>query len=83
MNWNPSDPRSLLNVMTELLSEYQKHQQEIMRDLSMLHFEYNSLLEESEGFQLKPEDIEVHVTKRAQVQFISVLYSFIQSNTDI
>ena len=74
MDWDATDPGSLLRVMQELVVEYEAWQLEVISRSSVLNFQYTSLLEsektdaEPDNVRINKDDVEVHVTQKAGSQ---------------
>ena len=68
MNWDPSDPTSLLRAVQELLEEYEAWQEEVISRCSLLHFQYTSLFDggEDNEIELDRKHVEVHVTQKKE-----------------
>jgi len=65
VNWEPADPKGLIYVVSELLEEYKKYQESILRNISRMQFEYTSLLEVFEESK-----VEVIVMHRTEVNYL-------------
>ncbi|CAH1791162.1 unnamed protein product [Owenia fusiformis] len=61
LEWDHTDPKSLLYVVQELLDQYKSYQHNLIEAESRLKFEYQSIAEE-----LGKDAIEVHVMKKGQ-----------------
>ena len=62
-NWDASDPKSLVILINELVSQYKEHQRKKVEQIPRIHFEYTTLAADNNY----PE-FEVHVIRGQQVR---------------